>query len=90
MPSYKGAGMKPPEKWLPGLRAAQELGVSKTSLKRWADQGILSEGKHFARGPHPTSPTRWEVVGIAAAIAKQQARPPRPAAAATEEGQTDG
>lgn len=75
------------EKWLPSGRAAEELGLSKTTLRRYADAGVLAEGTHYRRGLTHTSPFRWEVVAIAAALRHHQTLPARPA---TEEATTDG
>lgn len=64
--------------WLPSAKAAERLGLSKTSLRRYADAGILVEGEHYRRGLFPRSPWRWEVVGVADALEKHAARPSRP------------
>lgn len=48
--------------WLPTGQAAQQLGVSACTLKRYAKRdGILEEGTHFRHGVHANSPKVWHV-----------------------------
>lgn len=79
------------QKRLPSGRAADELGLSKSTLRRYCDSGILAEGTHFRRGVTDKSPWRWDVVAISRTLERLASRPPRLAAAATlEGGQADG
>jgi hypothetical protein len=75
-------------RWLPSGRAAECLGVGKSSLRRWAEQGLLAPGTHYQRGLTPKSPWRWEVNGIASVLERLATLPARPAT--LEEGQADG
>jgi hypothetical protein len=69
---------KPQPRWLPSGRAAEALGVGKTTLRRYAQQGLLAEGEHYRRGLTPTSPWRWEVTGINQLMEKLTTLPIRP------------
>ena len=43
-------------------RAAQLLGISHCTLKRYAKRdGLLQEGIHFRRGPHNNTALLWNV-----------------------------
>jgi hypothetical protein len=78
-------------RWLPSGRAAECLGIGKSTLRRYADQGLLTAGTHFQRGLTPKSPWRWEVTAIAGTLERLASLPSRPAAvAALNEGPTDG
>jgi hypothetical protein len=77
------------QKWLPSGRAAEELGLSKTTLRRYADAGVLAEGVHYRRGLTDKSPFRWDVVAVVKALEKNRVLPARPVAASLEEGPTD-
>lgn len=58
--------------WLPTGLAANTLGVSGITLKRYADRdGFLIEDKHWRRGPHPNSPRVWEINACRAAITRR-------------------
>lgn len=55
--------------WLPTGLAAQILGVSADSLKRYADRDcFLIEGKHWRKGPHFNSPRVWHIPGCIEAL----------------------
>ena len=41
--------------------AVQLLGRSRQSLMRLVEQGHLSAGKHYVRGPHKNSTITWDV-----------------------------
>ncbi|QPN61965.1 helix-turn-helix domain-containing protein [Synechococcus sp. CBW1004] len=48
--------------WLPTPQAAQLLGISHSTLKRYASRDrLLEEGTHFRRGPHANTPLLWHV-----------------------------
>ncbi|MEI6359507.1 MAG: hypothetical protein WCO50_04170 [Synechococcus sp. ELA619] len=48
--------------WLPTAQAAQALGISTCTLKRYARRdGLLQEGSHFRRGPHANTALVWNV-----------------------------
>ncbi len=48
--------------WLPTTQAAQLLGVSGCTLKRYAKRdAILEEGTHWRRGPHTNTALVWHV-----------------------------
>ena len=48
--------------WLPTAQAAQLLGISHCTLKRYAKRdGLLQEGIHFRRGPHTNTALLWNV-----------------------------
>jgi hypothetical protein len=47
--------------WTPTPKAVQLLGRSRQSLMRLVDQGHLSAGKHYVRGPHKNSTITWDV-----------------------------
>ena len=55
--------------WLPTGRAAQLLGCSPDTLKRYAirDEFLIS-GEHWRRGPHANSPWVWNVPACEEAI----------------------
>lgn len=54
--------MESPSRWLPTGQAAQSLGVSMRTLKRYADTNhLLIEGKHWRFGPLANSPRQWNV-----------------------------
>lgn len=72
----KRARLQP--RWLPSGRAAETLGLSKSTLRRYAERGLLAEGQHFQRGLLPTSPWRWEVTGIAQQLEQRTTLPARP------------
>lgn len=57
------------ERWLPTGQAAQFLGVSPRTLKRYADIHVfLIEGQHWRRGPLCNSPRLWDVDACIAAL----------------------
>ena len=87
-----------PPRWLPSSRAAEALGVSKFTLKRYADAGVLTEGTHYRRGLFPRSPWTFEVQAIHDLLtararpperpdAKPAGRPPRPGSLAAKAGE---
>ena len=82
--------MKLAERWLPSAKAAEALGISKVTLRRWAEFGLLAEGQHYRKGLHPTSPWVWEVTSIVKVVEEQRRLLSRPVAAALDEGQPDG
>ena len=45
---------------LPTSQAVAELGRSKATLLRYADEGILIPGVHFFRGAYRNSPITWD------------------------------
>ena len=47
--------------WTPTPLAVQLLGRSRQSLMRLVEQGHLSAGKHYVRGPHKNSTITWDV-----------------------------
>jgi hypothetical protein len=48
--------------WLPTAQAAQHLGISSCTLKRYAKRdAILQEGTHYHRGPHRNTSLLWHV-----------------------------
>jgi hypothetical protein len=74
------------QKWLPSGRAAEELGLSKTTLRRYADAGVLAEGTHYRRGLTDKSPFRWDVVAVAKALERNRNLPARPATEEASDG----
>ena len=58
------------DRWLPSGQAAQALGVSVKSLKRYADiHEFLIEGTHWQHGPLCNSPRLWNVEACRKAMA---------------------
>jgi hypothetical protein len=70
----------PPPRWLASGKAAEALGISKTSLRRLASEGVLQEGTHFVKGRTAVSPWRWDVTSVANTLTRLTALPPRPCA----------
>ena len=53
------------QEWLTTPEAAEALGVSHHTLRRWANRDqILKAGEHFMYGPHRNSSKRWRVAAI--------------------------
>ena len=67
-----------PEGWVPTGRAIQATGLSRTTLHRWRDNGLLEAGTHFKAGLTPRSPFRWNVGAIEKTIADRSTTTPRP------------
>lgn len=66
-------------RWLPSGKAAEFLGISKTSLRRYAAMGVLAEGTHYLRGLTERSPWRWEVTAVSERIMELTTLPVRSA-----------
>ena len=61
------------ETWLLTREAARALGISKWSLRRYAnaETGFLLEGKHFKKGRYRTSKTAWHMELVKEAMEHQ-------------------
>ena len=61
------------ETWLSTRQAANALGISEWSLRRYADNrtGFLTKGEHFRKGPHRTSKTAWHMEKVKEAMLQQ-------------------
>ncbi len=58
--------------WLPTGKAAQALGCSPDSLKRYADRDeFLINGQHWRRGPHKNTPRVWNIEACKKEIQRQ-------------------
>lgn len=61
------------ETWLLTREAARALGISKWSLRRYAnaETGFLLEGKNFKKGRYRTSKTAWHMEQVKEAMEQQ-------------------
>jgi len=65
-------------KWLQTGKAASELGVSPSTLRRHVSRGVLKEGRHYRTpGLYGNSPWLWDVVGIDALLRERRSLPDR-------------
>jgi len=54
------------------------IGVSRRTLHRWINEGILEEEHHFWRGLTSKSPLRWNVKSVEARIQSFRQLPSKP------------
>lgn len=58
--------------WVRTGRAEELLCRSRRTLFRWIDQGYLTAGKHYLRGPGAAAPITWNIPAIREWQATQQ------------------
>jgi hypothetical protein len=58
------------DQWLPSMEAAEALGVSVRTLKRYGhlESGFLLPEVHWIAGAYANSPTRWDVAACRAVL----------------------
>ena len=59
-------------------KACEMIGVSRRTLHRWINEGILEEEHHFWRGLTRRSPLRWNVKSIETRIRAFRSLPIKP------------
>jgi predicted DNA-binding transcriptional regulator AlpA len=68
------------ELWVSTGRAIEASGLSRRTLWRWINEGILVEGTHYRHGLTGKSPMRWNPKAIEARIQSFRQLPSRPLA----------
>lgn len=58
--------------WVRTGRAEELLCRSRRTLLRWIDQGYLTAGEHYLRGPGIAAPITWNIPAIRGWMASQE------------------
>jgi len=66
------------ELWVSTGQATTSMGLSRRTLWRWINEGILVEELHFRRGRTAKSPMRWNPKAVEARIRDYRSLPTRP------------
>lgn len=62
----------PTNPWVRTGRAEELLCRTRRTLFRWVDQGYLTAGTHYLRGPGVAAPITWNIPAIRDWMASQQ------------------